>query len=84
MVKNILISIGALTLLWCKFIPLTLTILIILIVTMINTSHEIINDPKGKNEKLKYFFAILIYSLVFMLIYLYMKVNNFEMGEFTF
>ncbi len=84
MIRNILVSIGFLTLYFCRFIPLTVTILLIFIITMIITANEIINDTKGKNEKLKYFFAVSIYILIFILIYFYMKINNLEMGEFTF
>lgn len=83
MIRNILISIGCLTLVFCKFTPLTITILLIFVINMVYTSIEIINDPKGKNEKLKYFFAIFIYILVFLLIYLYMHFNNLYVGEFS-
>jgi hypothetical protein len=48
------------------------------------TANEIINDPEGKNENLKYLFAVSLYALAFALIYFYMKFNNLEMGEFTF
>lgn len=82
-IKNIFIAVCSLTLLWCKFLPLTLTIMSILIITMVITSNEIINDKEGKNVKLKYFFAILIYIFIFLLIYFYMKFNNLDMGEFT-
>ncbi|WP_299180316.1 hypothetical protein [uncultured Chryseobacterium sp.] len=84
MLRNILISIGVLTLYFCKFIPLTITILLVFVVTIIMTANEIINDPEGKNENLKYLFAVSLYALAFALIYFYMKFNNLEMGEFTF
>lgn len=84
MIRNILISLGILTLFWCKFIPITIVILLIFVVNMIYTTIEIQNDPKAKNEKVKYFFVILIYLLVFALVYLYMRINHLYMGEFNF
>ncbi len=81
MYKRILIAMSCFLLFTIRFIPISLPILIIFVVKMVITADEFEKNNDAKSST-KYFFISIIYLLVFLLIYFYLRFNKIYLGEF--